>query len=216
MNDFAAAREAMVRDQLIRRGVGDERVLTAMRTVPRHEFVLPEHLGLAYDDQPLPIGEGQTISQPYVVALMLEHLHLRGDEKVLEVGTGSGYQAAVLAELAAEVYTIDRVESLARTARERLLRLGYDNVTVVAGDGTNGLPEQAPFEGIIVAAAAPGLPEPLIEQLAPGGRLVAPVGRRHTQSLVVASKVGDQIAQRELCGVVFVPLIGEHGWESEY
>lgn len=216
MNDYAAARERMVRDQLVRRGVADERVLAAMGEVPRHEFVLPEHLERAYDDQPLPIGEGQTISQPYVVAVMLEQLRLRGGEKALEVGTGSGYQAAVLAELAWQVYTIDRVESLATTARERLQRLGYDNVTVVAGDGTKGLPEYAPFDGVVVAAAAPGLPEPLIEQLAPGGRLVAPVGRRHAQSLVVATKVGEELSQRELCGVVFVPLIGEHGWEGGY
>ncbi|MFQ6133078.1 MAG: protein-L-isoaspartate(D-aspartate) O-methyltransferase [Armatimonadota bacterium] len=216
MTDFAAASERMVQDQLIRRGISDERVLAAMRRVPRHEFVKPEHLALAYDDQPLPIGEGQTISQPYVVALTLEQLRLRGDEKVLEVGTGSGYQAAVLAELAREVCTIDRVAGLADAARERLCRLGYDRVMVVAGDGTKGLPEQAPFDGIVVAAAAPSLPPPLIEQLSPGGRLVAPVGRRHAQSLIVATKVGEELTQRELCGVVFVPLIGEHGWEGAY
>ncbi len=214
MNGLVAARERMVRDQLIRRGISDERVLAAMRRVPRHEFVPAEYHGLAYDDQPLPIGVGQTISQPYVIALMIQHLRLTGSEKVLEVGAGSGYQAALLAELAKEVWTIERVETLADQARERLARLGYENVRVVVGDGTKGLPQQAPFDAILVAAAAPDIPEPLLEQLAADGRLVAPVGERHAQSLVVATRTDKGLRRREVCGVVFVPLIGEHGWEE--
>lgn len=215
MTEFAAAREQMVREQLRRRGVSDVAVLAAMGRVPRHEFVPAEYQELAYDDQPLPIGGGQTISQPYVIALMLQHLRLSGGEKVLEIGAGSGYQAALLAELASEVWTVERVGHLADRARERLERLGYRTAHVVRGDGTKGLPSQAPFDGILIAAAAPGIPQPLIEQLAPGGRLVAPVGPRWTQSLIVATKTATGLQQRDVCGVVFVPLIGEHGWTEE-
>ncbi|MGD8237247.1 MAG: protein-L-isoaspartate(D-aspartate) O-methyltransferase [Armatimonadota bacterium] len=210
--DWGAARHEMVQQQLVRRGIRDERVLAAMRTVPRHRFVPPEYLYSAYEDQPLPIGEGQTISQPYIVALMLEVLELRGDKKVLEVGTGSGYQTALLAELAHHVYTIERLPRLAAEAQERLAALGYKNISVVTGDGTEGLPYCGPFEAIIVAAAAPDFPEPLVEQLADGGRIAMPVGPRHSQSLLVGAKEGGELAKRDVCGVVFVPLIGAHGW----
>jgi protein-L-isoaspartate(D-aspartate) O-methyltransferase len=202
----------MVQQQLVRRGIRDQRVLAAMRKVPRHHFVPEEYLYSAYDDQPLPIGEGQSISQPYIVALMLELLQLNGDEKALEVGTGSGYQAALLAELASYVYTIERLPSLAAGARERLGALGYKNISVVTGDGTEGLPYCGPFEAIIVAAAAPDFPEPLVQQLAEGGRITMPVGPRHSQSLLVGRKERGEMTQRDVCGVVFVPLIGAHGW----
>jgi len=160
----------------------------------------------------LPIGEGQSISQPYIVALMLELLELDGDEKALEVGTGSGYQAALLAELASYVYTIERLPNLAAAARERLAAMGYENTSVVTGDGTEGLPYCGPFEAIIVAAAATEFPEPLVDQLADRGKMTMPVGPRHTQSLLVGSKEDGEFTQRDVCGVVFVPLIGAHGW----
>jgi protein-L-isoaspartate(D-aspartate) O-methyltransferase len=185
-----------------------------MRAVPRHRFVPDEYAPAAYEDQPLPIGAGQTISAPYVVGLMLELLELKGDEVVLEVGTGSGYQAALLGELARRVYTIDRVAALAATAQRRLEALGYANVSVVIGDGTAGLPFCGPFDGIVVAAAAPHVPQPLVDQLAEGGRLVVPVGGRDTQMLTVLRKYGQELTQRSVCGVVFVPLIGEHGWRE--
>ncbi|MFQ6098900.1 MAG: protein-L-isoaspartate(D-aspartate) O-methyltransferase [Armatimonadota bacterium] len=212
--EFERARHDMVEHQLIGRGIRDERVLAAMRKVPRHAFV-PEGLDVAaYSDQPLPIGGGQTISAPYVVALMLELLELKGDETVLEVGTGSGYQAALLAELARRVYTIERVPELAARARENLQSLGYGDVSVVVGDGTQGLAFCGPFDGIVVAAASPQIPPPLVEQLTDGGRLVLPLGGRNTQTLVVIRRRGDRVEQREVCGVVFVPLIGDHGWKQ--
>ncbi|MCL6480437.1 MAG: protein-L-isoaspartate(D-aspartate) O-methyltransferase [Firmicutes bacterium] len=210
--DYAALRQAMVEEQLVARGISDPRVLDAMRTVPRDAFVPEEIRPLAYTDQPLPVGEGQTISQPYMVAVMTEALELTGGERVLEVGTGSGYQAAVLARLAREVFTIEQREVLARAAIERLVRLGLSNVHVRIGDGTLGWPEQAPFDAIVVTAAAPRIPPPLLEQLAEGGRLVIPVGDEHQQELWQVRKHGTQISTRVVNYCRFVPLRGQYGW----
>ncbi|MBI3932170.1 MAG: protein-L-isoaspartate(D-aspartate) O-methyltransferase [Acidobacteria bacterium] len=205
---LAQARERMVADQIEAREVRDAKALAALRKVPRHLFVPPGLVAESYDDHPLPIGHGQTISQPYIVAFMTEALGLRGGETVLEVGTGSGYQAAVLAEIAARVFTIEIVEPLALEAKERLLRLGYRNVEVRAGDGYQGWPEAAPFAGIMVTAAAPRIPEPLKAQLADGGRLVIPVGDEY-QELVVLTRRGTRFEQRSVLPVRFVPMTGE-------
>lgn len=210
--DYEALRRQMVEQQLIERGITDERVLEAIGTIPRHEFVPPEVTSLAYSDQPLPIGEGQTISQPYMVAVMTEALELTGHERVLEIGTGSGYQAAVLSRLAREVFTVEQNEVLARAATERLKRLGFENVQVKVGDGTLGWPEHAPYEGIIVTAAAPRIPPPLLEQLAEGGRLVIPVGEEHQQELWQVRKHGPNISTRVVNYCRFVPLLGRYGW----
>jgi protein-L-isoaspartate(D-aspartate) O-methyltransferase len=203
----------MVEEQLRRRGIRDERVLTAMAKVPRDAFVAAEDAPNAYGDSPLPIGAGQTISQPYIVAAMLEQLELRPQDRVLEVGTGTGYEAAILGELTAEVWTIERQPELAETSRSILQRLGCANVHVVQGDGSRGLPDQAPFDKILVAAAAPRIPEMLIEQLADGGKMIVPVGTRQEQQLQLIRKTGDQVTvtPRDLCR--FVPLVGEQGWE---
>ncbi len=209
-NGFEAEREAMVKYQIEARGIKDRRVIEAMRKVPRHLFVPPEYRDAAYEDRPLPIGEGQTISQPYIVALMTEALGLKGGERVLEIGTGSGYQAAILAELAGEVYTIEIVPSLAKRAEELLRDLGYDNVHVSQGDGSFGWPEAAPFDAIILTCAAPRVPERLLEQLKDKGRMVLPLGRDpFFQSLVLITKDGDEFEQRMITGVVFVPMTGE-------
>lgn len=205
----------MVKTQLKRRGIKDPLILQAMGRVVRHEFVPAAHIGSAYHDGPLPIGSGQTISQPYMVAIMTEALGLKGGEKVLEIGTGSGYQAAVLAEIAGEVYTIERHGELADRAKQRLLELNYHNVHVSVGDGTLGLSEKAPFDGIIVTAGAPHVPESLKEQLSEGGRLVIPVGGQYLQSLLRITRKGDDFQQEDLLGCVFVPLIGEDGWRGE-
>jgi protein-L-isoaspartate(D-aspartate) O-methyltransferase len=199
----------MVEFQLEARGIGDERVLAAMGKVPRHEFVPAAYRAKAYSDQALPIGRGQTISQPYVVALMTQVLELRGDERVLEVGTGSGYQAAVLARLARSVYSIEIDRELAAEAARRLERLGYDNVHVRAGDGFFGWPEAAPFDAILITAATPRLPDRLVDQLAEGGRLVAPVGAGGEQELTLAIKRDGTLHRRSLGGVLFVPMTGE-------
>jgi len=204
---LAAAREAMVREQIEGRGIRDPLTLRAMREVPRHEFVPAELADEAYADHPLPIGHAQTISQPYVVAFMTEALGLRGGERVLEVGTGSGYQAAVLARIAAEVYTIEIVAPLGLEARERLARLGYDNVHVRVGDGYAGWPEAAPFDAIIVTAAAPRIPEPLKRQLREGGRMILPVGEE-LQELVVLTRQGDEWQEESVLPVRFVPMTG--------
>jgi len=205
---FDAAREVMVRTQLEARGITDTRLLEVMRHVPRHEFVPQPLRSLAYADHPLPIGENQTISQPYIVAYMTERLELDGDERVLEVGTGSGYQAAVLAELAAEVYTIEIVEPLALRAGRDLARMGYDNVHVRHADGYRGWPERAPFDAIIVTAAPGRVPEPLVEQLAVGGRMIVPVGRQY-QELILITRDEKGVRRRRLIGVRFVPMTGE-------
>ncbi len=204
-------RMKMVDTQIRRRGVTDEDVLAAMETVPRHEFV-PDHLqGQAYADHPLPIGHGQTISQPYIVALMTELLQLSNTDRVLEVGTGSGYQAAILAQIVDEVYTIEIIEPLALQARERLKRLGYTNVHVRHGDGYYGWEEHAPYDAIIVTAAPDHIPQPLIQQLKDGCRLVIPVGPPGGyQTLWQVTKEGDKIEKRNVTGVLFVPLTGEH------
>jgi len=207
-DSFAAERAAMVRLQIRGRGIENAGVLRAMETVPRHLFVPAGMVERAYDDHPLPIGHEQTISQPYIVALMTDLLDLDGDEKVLEIGTGSGYQAAVLAELAAEVYTIEIVEPLALEASARLAELGYDNVHVRAGDGYRGWPEHGPFDAIILTAAPPAIPQPLIDQLAVGGILVAPVGDVH-QELQVLEKTADGLSSRDVIPVRFVPMTGE-------
>ena len=202
----------MVERQLRGRDIEDERVLRAMERVPRELFVPAELRSRAYDDAALPIGYGQTISQPYMVARICEALTLRGDERVLDVGTGSGYQAAVLAELAAEVVTIERLTELARSARESLAAAGYERVEVRVGDGTLGVPDRAPFDAIAVAAAAPELPRPLYEQLRPGGRLVLPVGHMRSQrlQLVVHSPEGPAVLRSVPCR--FVPLLGAEGF----
>ncbi len=209
---YAKARERMVRRQIATRGIRAKRVLEAMRTVPRHLFVPTESHHLAYQDGPLPIGWSQTISQPYIVALMTEALELKEHERVLEIGTGSGYQAAILSLLASHVYTIERIPELATKAQDLLLWLGCDNISVHVGDGTLGWPEHAPYEAIIVTAASPEIPQPLTDQLADGGRLVAPIGGTWSQSLVRIRKQGVRLRREELSMVAFVPLIGRHGW----
>jgi protein-L-isoaspartate(D-aspartate) O-methyltransferase len=212
---FATEREGMVETQLRRRNIRDERVLQAMTRVPRHLFVPEEYRHLAYTDGPLPIGYNQTISQPYVVALMSQVLALSGSERVLEIGTGSGYQAAVLAHLAQEVYTIERFAILAEQAGATLKSLSLENVSVHQGDGTAGLVDFAPFQAIIVTAAAPRVPQPLLEQLDEGGRLVIPVGQRGAQFLERWVRHGEKFDVEELIPVAFVPLVGKFGWSSE-
>ncbi len=204
----------MVKNQIEMRGIKDKRVLRAMMRVPRHLFVPEEYRKRAYEDHPLPIGEGQTISQPYIVALMTSLLELKGDEKVLEIGTGSGYQAAILAELAGEVYSVERIPSLAIKAAETLEKLGYKNVHIKVGDGTLGWEENAPYDAIIVTAAAPKVPSSLIKQLKVGGRLVIPIGERFIQSLhrYIKGKDGN-LKGEDFGGCVFVPLKGKEGWD---
>jgi protein-L-isoaspartate(D-aspartate) O-methyltransferase len=205
-------RDRMVSEQLARRGIRDARVLDAMRRVPREVFVPEEHRSRAYADQALPIGEGQTISQPYMVAIMTEALGLRGGERVLEIGTGSGYQAAILAELAREVISIERQPELAARAATLLASLGYRNVQVLVGDGSSGHEAEAPYDAILVTAGSPRIPDVLKSQLAYGGRLVIPVGPRAHQELTVVQRIGDRYTEafRESC--VFVPLIGREAW----
>ncbi len=205
----------MVNEQIVRRGLQDERLLDAFRRVPRHLFVPPQYRHLAYTDMPLPIGRGQTISQPYIVALMISLLRLHGDEKVLEIGTGSGYQAALLAYLAREVHTIEYIPELAEQAEARLKALGLTNVFCHVGDGSLGWASAAPYHGIVVAAAAPQVPQPLLEQLAEGGRLVIPVGNRRYQDLQVWERRGDRFNSEYSIPVVFVPLRGLFGWQEE-
>jgi len=205
----------MVRTQIVRRGVRDERVLAALESVPRHLFVPEEYRHAAYDDNPLPIGSSQTISQPYIVALMTELLKLTGEERVLEIGTGSGYQAAILGMLAKEVHTVEYVPELATKAEKVLNELGIENVHVHIGDGSLGWPQSAPYGGILVAAAAPQAPKTLLKQLDEGGRMVLPVGGRGTQNLEVWERDGDRFKSRVETAVAFVPLRGEKGWDRE-
>ena len=213
--DPALRREEMVERQLRKRGVRDERVLAAMLSVPRHEFVPADLAGEAYGDRPLPIGHGQTISQPFMVAAMAEALRLSGSERVLEIGTGCGYQAAVLSLLGREVHTIEMHEDLAAEAGERLRRLGYNNVLVHVGDGTLGWPDAAPYEAIMVTAAAPDVPPPLVAQLAEAGHLIVPVGTPDEQRLLYLEKHGDALTQHALYHCRFVPLIGQYGWKPK-
>jgi protein-L-isoaspartate(D-aspartate) O-methyltransferase len=211
----AARREAMVRSQIERRGVSDARVVAAMRAIPREVFV-PAHLAeSAYDDRALPIGSEQTISQPYMVAVMTQALRLTPESRVLEVGTGSGYQAAVLSQLAREVTTMERRPELAEQARERLADLGCTNVRVVVGDGSAGHAERAPYDAILVTAGAPRVPAPLTAQLADGGRLVIPVGTAREQDLVTIERHADELTQTSGEPCVFVPLVGRFGWDAD-
>lgn len=209
-------RVAMVELQLRERGLRDPRVLAAMEKVPRHEFVASDLHSQAYEDHPLPIGFGQTISQPYIVAAMLEALALRPEDVVLEIGTGCGYQTAVLSELCRHVHSVELFPELARSAREVLERLGYRNVSVVVGDGTQGLPGQAPFDAIAVSAAAPHVPAPLFEQLKEGGRMIIPVGPEILQELQLIRKLEGQAQVSHLDGCRFVPLVGKEGFAPHY
>ncbi len=213
--DFAIPRERMLAEQLVRRGIRDARVLQAIGKVPRHLFVDEALAGRAYGDYPLPIGERQTISQPYMVALMTEALELVGHERVLEIGTGSGYQTAILAELCSKVFSIERIKGLADRAVRTLDTLGNYNVLVRVGDGSLGWREEAPFDVILVTAAAPTVPEALVEQLAPKGRLVIPVGDVYNQELRKGVKGEEGMRWSDLGGCVFVKLIGDRGWPSE-
>ncbi len=213
-DEFAVQRVEMIEKQLRRRGVADSRVLAAMSAVRREEFVPEEFRARAYEDAPLPIGEGQTISQPYIVAAMTSALHFTGSERVLEIGTGCGYQAAILSHLSKIVFTIESRSELAATAAARLERLGYGNVHVHCGDGTLGLPELAPFDAILVAAAAPAVPEPLRSQLAESGRLILPVGDAENQELVLLERHGNSFDTITLEPCRFVPLIGYYGWKE--
>ncbi|HUR36490.1 MAG TPA: protein-L-isoaspartate(D-aspartate) O-methyltransferase [Terriglobales bacterium] len=211
LDPYFAARSRMVEEQICARGIKDERVLAAMRRVPRHEFVPAYQAALAYEDHPIGIAENQTISQPFMVASMLEHAEIKPADVVLEVGTGSGYQTAVLAELAAEVFSVERFASLADTAQSTLAHMNYANVVITTGDGSLGLPSAAPFDAIIVAAASPEIPQPLVEQLREGGRLVIPVGGAESQELYVVRKVNGMAHSQRFYGCKFVPLIGRHG-----
>jgi protein-L-isoaspartate(D-aspartate) O-methyltransferase len=213
-DDYAAERQIMVASQLRGRGIRDQRVLDAMAHVPRHEFVADEYRAQAYEDHPIPIAEGQTVSQPYIVAVTLEALSLQPLFKVLEIGTGSGYQTALLAELCREVYSVERHALLARDAEVTLARLEYNNVNVVVGDGSHGLPDMAPFDAIVVSAAAPQIPTSLFEQLRESGRMVIPVGPAQAQELQLVSKQDGLSVVQSLDGCRFVPLIGGQGYSS--
>jgi protein-L-isoaspartate(D-aspartate) O-methyltransferase len=218
MDRYAKQRKKMVDSQIRSRGVRDERVLRAMEKIPRHLFIDEGLIDQAYNDNPLPIGDKQTISQPYIVALMTEALELKARDKVLELGTGSGYEAAILAELADRVFTIERIASLAQKARKLLESLNYYNVVIRVGDGTYGWREESPFDAIAVSAGSPSIPRMLVEQLAIGGRLVIPVGSRYSQSLIKLTRLSenpDDVKREDLGGCRFVNLIGEHGWKVE-
>ncbi len=211
---YRQARERMVQEQLVSRRINDSRVLAAMAKVPRHLFIVEELQRRAYDDNALPIGEGQTISQPYIVALIVQALGLNGEERVLEVGTGSGYEAAVLAELCGQVFSVEMVEDLAIRARTVLASLGYQNVAIQVGDGTLGWEEHAPYDSIVISAAAQCIPRPLLEQLRPGGCLVLPMGEEDLQNLVCIRKDKEGLAEEYLCDCQFVKLMGTYGWED--
>ena len=215
MVDFPKARLKMVEEQIVSRGIKDPRVIAAMKKVPRHLFVEEALQSQAYNDHPLPIGEKQTISQPYMVALMTEALQLKEKEKVLEIGAGSGYQTAILAELAEKIFSIERIRSLAIKARQLLYELGYFNVEIKIFDGTYGWVGEAPFDAIIVTAGAPDIPQPLLDQLAVDGRLVIPVGDAYAQGLIRVTKTKEGIKKEDLGGCRFVKLIGKYGWEAE-
>jgi len=215
MNQYQGKRQHMVDTQIIVRGIKDRRVIETMLGVPRHLFLDEALWPQAYDDNPLPIGEKQTISQPYIVALMSEALQLNGTEKVLEIGTGSGYQCAILAELADQVYTVERIPSIAKRARKIFDQLKYSNVIIHIGDGTLGWKQHSPYDGIIVTAASPHPPKPLLEQLVKGGRLVIPLGDEFTQNLVVYTRQDkDDYTEESYGGCRFVKLIGQHGWKG--
>jgi protein-L-isoaspartate(D-aspartate) O-methyltransferase len=212
--EFAPQLAKMIETQLRRRGITDAAVLAAIESVPRHEFVAEEFRARAYDDVPLPIGDGQTISQPYIVAAMTAALRVHPEDRVLEIGTGCGYQAAILSCLAKEVFTVERRPELALSASERLAHLGYGNVHVHCGDGTLGLPDFAPFEAILVAAAAPAVPAPLLAQLGERGRIILPIGEVDHQELQLIEKRGNALRKSVLEGCRFVPLVGYYGWQE--
>ncbi|MBN2093427.1 protein-L-isoaspartate(D-aspartate) O-methyltransferase [candidate division KSB1 bacterium] len=215
MSDWERNREKMVKEQIEGRGIHDARVLQAMLKIPRHQFVSDKYQKQAYDDTPLPIECGQTISQPYMVGLMTEKLALTGTEKVLEIGTGSGYQTALLATLASVVYTIERHETLYLNSKLLFKNMGIQNILSFLGDGTKGLLQYQPYDRIIVTAGAPIIPQHLIKQLADGGIIVIPVGSATHQELIVGTRSGQELKQKKACGCVFVPLIGESGWNKE-
>ena len=212
--DYDTLRKRMVEEQLIARGIKDKRVLDAFYKVPRHRFVPEGVIDNAYSDFPLPIGNGQTISQPYIVALMTELLELSATDKVLEIGTGSGYQTAILSELTPKVYSVERFKQLSKEAGVALGELGYRNARLMVGDGTLGWQEESPFERIIITAASPRIPLPLVEQLAEKGKIVIPLGESFSQVLTVAEKINNRLQSREVCGCVFVPLVGKHGYHD--
>lgn len=216
MTDFAVQREAMVERQIERRGISEPKILEAFRSVPREAFISADYADLAYGDHPLPIEAGQTISQPYIVALMIKAAEIKPDDTVLEVGAGSGYAAAVMSRIAGKVIAIERQHDLVEIASQRIKRLGYDNVRIIEGDGTRGCPEEAPFDAILAAASGSHVPETLVEQLAPGGRIVMPVGEPDwIQKLVKVTKgPAGKLITEDLGGVRFVPLIGEEGWSD--
>ena len=213
-HDYRLARERMVKNQLVPRGITDEGVLRAMGKIQRHLFLEEAMAGEAYNDHPLPIGHKQTISQPYIVALMTQALELTGREKTLEIGTGSGYQTAILAELSEKVYTIERIRPLLERARSLLNELGYTNILFKSFDGTLGWEVYSPFDAIIITAGAPKIPEPLLNQLAEGGRMVIPIGDRFSQDLMKVTKTKGEYREKNLGGCRFVDLIGAHGWNE--
>lgn len=212
---YPTARHSMVKEQLVERGITDPRVIHAMSTVPRHLFIPEEFREHAYADGPLPIGANQTISQPYIVGLMSQLLNLHGDEIVLEIGTGSGYQAAILGKLARQVYSIERHEFLSEQATQVLHELGYENIVIMTGDGSRGLLAHSPFDGILIAAATPEVPQIILDQLAEGGRLIVPTGGPEGQILERWTRHGHRYKREEIIPVAFVPLRGKHGWHEE-
>jgi protein-L-isoaspartate(D-aspartate) O-methyltransferase len=213
-HDYRLAREKMVKTQLVPRGISDQKVLEAMAKIHRHLFVEEALIGEAYNDHPLPIGHKQTISQPYIVALMTEALELKGTEKVLEIGTGSGYQTAILAELSGAVYTVERIEPLLVKSKQLLQELGYTNIQFKVSDGTVGWQEFAPYDAIMVTAGAPKIPQPLLDQLADGGRMVIPIGNRYSQDLIRMKRDKNRFQEKNLGGCRFVDLVGNHGWKD--
>jgi protein-L-isoaspartate(D-aspartate) O-methyltransferase len=212
IKSYAGQRRKMVEEQLVERGINDLRLLEVVSRVPRHLFVQESLQHRAYGDTPLPIGENQTISQPYIVGAMTEALDLKGEERVLEIGTGSGYQTAIIAELCSQVFTIERLNNLSRKAQNVLESLNYMSIVFKMFDGTYGWPDQAPFDAILITASAPEIPGSLVKQLGDGGRLVAPIGEADKQKLVVLTKNGDRVSRRDLGDCKFVPLIGKYGW----
>jgi len=212
---FESQRRAMIEDQLLRRGISDQRVIEAMLTVPRHEFVPAAAVNLAYQDRPVQIGEAQTISQPYMVAVMTEAASIRPGEKALEIGAGSGYQAAILAHLGAKVYAVERSYRLVESARARLARLGYEGVEIIWGDGTEGYAAAAPYQVILVTAGAPSVPDPLRDQLDDGGRLLIPLGDLRQQVLTLVTRHGSEFVRQLLDPCQFVPLVGRYGWPED-
>ena len=214
MDTLKVKKKSMIDTQLKSRGISSSEVLRAMSVVPREKFVSSEYIEAAYNDGPLSIGSGQTISQPYMVAMMTEALMLRKNDKVLEIGTGSGYQAAVLQEIASHIYSVERISSLAENAKKLLGSLGYSDIKIKVEDGTLGWPEEAPFDAIIVTSGSPSVPETLMSQLSDGGRMIIPVGSRNHQRIIRIIRSGDNYSKEEMLSCIFVPLIGKYGWDN--